>query len=449
MRKIRMFLFLFIILFAGHGFASARTFRAGVTKVDITPPLGYEMWGYSDRAGGATGVLDKLYARVLVLDDGQTSLALVTLDLGRTFGQDQMNYVRAKVRKSSGVAHVMFIASHTHAGPTIEESYPDGKVPDWERSALDGIARAIDEAHAKLTDARIGTGWGITYIGHNRRLVKSDGRVKMFWRNSTEIPTAPIDPTVGVIRIDNAQGEPIAILVNYACHPVVLGPDNRLFSADYPGAMAKLVEESWNNKPICFFLQGGCGDINPFLDKTPLQENAVAEMQRVGQKLGREVVRLSRQITTRAPANPRLVMVVEEMTFRNRWDMEKLRAHVEQIYGPAFLKRYGGYLVDPILAPVTTVVINDEIALIGMPGEPFVQFQMDLRHRSPLRDTFFCGYTNGYVAYFPTIKDAVVGGYGANSITTLVEVGAGERMLDKGLINLYYILGRLKDKPAN
>jgi hypothetical protein len=95
-----------------------------------------------------------------------------------------------------------------------------------------------------------------------------------------------------------------------------------------------------------------------------------------------------------------------------------------------------------------TFLINDEIALAGMPGEPFVDFQIDLRSRSPVRSSFFVGYSNGYFAYFPTIRAAVEGGYGANSLTTRVEVGAGETMLDHSIIALYRMLGKLKDTPS-
>jgi hypothetical protein len=98
--------------------------------------------------------------------------------------------------------------------------------------------------------------------------------------------------------------------------------------------------------------------------------------------------------------------------------------------------------------PVTTLLLNNEVAFVTMPGEPFVEFQMQLRARSPLPDTFFLGYTNGYFAYFPTIAAAVRGGYGADSTVTQVEAGTGERMLNVGLVSLYELLGKLSAKPA-
>lgn len=428
--------------------------RAGVARADITPPPGVDLWGYFDRSGPATGTLDPLYARVLVLDDGRHAVAIVTLDLGRSFGPPQIALVRERARRDFQVSEVMFIASHTHSGPVIEDSY-DGAPPPWEQRALQLIAEAIGEAHARLVPARIGVATGQAIIGHNRRLVQSDGSVKMLWRNSTGQPTGVLDPTVGVIRVDNAHGNPLAILVNYACHPVIFGPDNLRYSADYPGAMAKFVEASFAGNrdqaptqgPICFFLQGAPGDINPQMDKTPLAENGEEIKREVGEKLGREVARVAHAIHTEAPATPEVAYLSEELQFENRWDLDKLRQMIQLAFPPALAKRYQRYVTPRIIAPVTTLVLDRQIALVGLPGEPFVGLQLLLKQRSPLAMTFMCGYTNDYYGYFPTISAAVAGGYGADTFVTRVELGAGERMVDRGLIHIYRILGKLKDKP--
>ena len=96
---------------------------------------------------------------------------------------------------------------------------------------------------------------------------------------------------------------------------------------------------------------------------------------------------------------------------------------------------------------VTTVLINRQIALVGMPGEPFVEFQVAWRTRCPVRSAFFLGYTGGDYGYFPTILAASQGGYGAGNSNTLVEVGAGERMLDHALVRVHEMLGELKEVP--
>jgi len=222
--------------------AKGAPLKAGVAKVDITPPTGVLMWGYFDRLTPSKATLDPLYARVLVLEAGETRLALVALDLGRAFGPASLARLREAARKSSGISYLLVVASHTHAGPVIQDEYPSGQVPAWETADLDKIEAAIDEAHQRAVEARLGAGHGVAYIGYNRRRVNSDGTVTMFWSNPTKVPTSPIDPTVSVLRVDTADGKPLAVLVNYACHPVVFGADNLEYSADFPGVMTATVE---------------------------------------------------------------------------------------------------------------------------------------------------------------------------------------------------------------
>jgi hypothetical protein len=97
--------------------------------------------------------------------------------------------------------------------------------------------------------------------------------------------------------------------------------------------------------------------------------------------------------------------------------------------------------------PVVTFLINQRVAFMGMPGEPFVEFQINWRDRCPVRDAFFLGYAGGYFGYFPTIRAATEGGYGATSPTTWIEVGAGERMVNHALARTYEMLGRLRKVP--
>jgi hypothetical protein len=89
-----------------------------------------------------------------------------------------------------------------------------------------------------------------------------------------------------------------------------------------------------------------------------------------------------------------------------------------------------------------------DLAFVGMPGEPFVEFQMQLRAKSPLPNSFLLGYTNGYFAYLPTIAAAVRGGYGANSSVNPTEVGTGERMLNTGLVSIFELLGALPERAG-
>jgi hypothetical protein len=98
---------------------------------------------------------------------------------------------------------------------------------------------------------------------------------------------------------------------------------------------------------------------------------------------------------------------------------------------------------------VTVLLIDKQIALVGMPGEPFVEFQIDWRDRCPVNNCLFLGYTNGYFDYFPTILAASQGGYGAGDSNTYVAVGAGERMLNHALVRVYEMLEELHAVPKS
>ena len=424
--------------------------KGGVARVEITPEIGLPMYGYRSRTSPSQGVLDPLYARVLALEAGETRLVIVTLDLGQIFAEPWLDRLREAARKSSRVSYVMVVASHTHSGPAPQGECPPKPMPAWEAAALEKIAKAIDETYQRLVPVQIGTGYGTAYIGHNRLRINSDGKATWFERNPTKIPTFPVDPTVAVLRVDRSDGKPLAVLVNYACHPVVFRSDNLQYSADYPGVMTKTVEQAFDGEALCFFLQGGSGDINPYYAVTPMTEDAVKLRDWTGDQLGQEAIRVAKKIKTQAPAEASLDFSENLLPARLRWDAEKLRREAPQS-GQSRQQPAGGEyaacLKTEFQLPVATVLINKQIAFMSMPGEPFVEFQMNWRQRCPVPDAFFLGYANGSFGYLPTIQAATRGGYGAATNSTRVEVGAGERMVNHAIVKVYQMLGRLSDLP--
>jgi len=430
--------------------------EAGVARVDITPPPGLPMYGYFPRIKNhqlSTGTLDLLYARVLVLAVGEKRVALVALDLGRTFGKSLLDELEQRARMQNGISFLVVTASHTHAGPNILDEYAPGETPAWETRALRAIESAIGEACQQLKPVRLGVGYGSVEIGYNRRVVNPDGTVTMLWSNPTKRPTAPLDPTVGVLRIDTADGSPLAILINYACHPVIFGEDNLSYSADFPGVTTELVRQAFGGKPLCMFLQGADGDIDPYYASTPLAEGAVKWRDWTGEQLALEAIKVSRGIQTRIEPEASLQSLEDLVRVRPRWDPKKFRDGLLAAFGPKVFEDHADLFAQKPLSelelPVTVLLIDKQIAFVGMPGEPFVDFQAAWRARCPVPYTFFLGYTNGYFDYFPTLRAASEGGYGAGDSNTYVAVGAGERMLDKALENVYEMLGKMPDLPED
>lgn len=433
-------------MLACAGIASAASLRAGIAKVEITPSPGEQMWGYESRTKPAIGTLDPLYACVLVLDAKGKRIGLIALDLGRVFGPASLDQLRATARRN-GISCLLVTASHTHSGPVVQDEYRNG-LPAWERKALSGIEEALQRASGNLLEARIGVGYGTAYIGHNRLKVNEDGTVSWFETNQTQIPTAPVDPTVSILRIDKADGHPMAVLINYSCHPVIFGPDNLRYSADYPGVMTRAVEGALGGDAMAFFLQGAPGDINPYYAVTPLKEDAVGRREWTGKTLAEEALRVIKTIQPEPDPNPAIEFVEEKLPMHIRWNIEGFRLGLKRFLGDAY-DQYASHITPNIELPVTTVLINRRIALMTMPGEPFVDFQMNWRQRCPVAHAFFLGYTNGYFGYLPTIRMASLGGYGAGSASTWAEVGAGERMVDRAVVHVYEMLGRLYSEPED
>ncbi len=391
----------------------AGQFSAGTATVDITPPVGGPMYGYGARGKNvSTGVHDSLFAKSLVLDDGATKLAIVALDLGSISAKNTA-LIKQQVQKSSDIEQILLVASHTHSAPRAVEDFPSAEA-SWVKETNQRIAAVILEAAEKLQPARIGVGWGEAKEGHNRRMITTDGKVIMLWENRDRIFTKPVDYSLGVVRVETPQGKPIAHLINFACHPVVLGPENLEISADYVGVLTKLVEESLGGQ--CLFLQGAAGDINPFWDKTPPKDGAFEQMKVMGRKIGQEAVRVSQSIR-QFDNKPKMAVRREIIPVAGRQDRERI--------GQA------------IAAEINTVLIGRELALATFPGEFFVEHGLRLKQQSKFPHTLFVGYTNDQLGYFPTIQATTEGGYGA-ATATKVEVGAGERLVNRALVNLYY-----------
>jgi hypothetical protein len=229
----------------------------------------------------------------------------------------------------------------------------------------------------------------------------------------------------------------------------VFGSDNLQYSADWPGVMIATVERAFGGKPVVMFLQGADGDINPYYAVTPLEQDALSRRDWSGERVGREAARVAKGIIAQADSNASLQYTQDDLALNLRWDAAKFREAVLKSWGPEAAAEFDRERKQPMRLPETTILIDKRIALMTMPGEPFVEFQMDWRNRCPVPDAFLLGYSGGDFGYFPTIRAATYGGYGAGNTTTRVELGAGERMVNTALIRVYEFLGRLTDTPED
>jgi neutral ceramidase len=395
---------------------------AGAAKVEITPPTGGPMWGYANRHDAACqGTHDPLFARALVLAVGDTRVALVSLDLGRAPPRDTTAAVRQRAR-AAGVGEVFLVASHTHHGPVLElDDWPSRDAP-YLRTLEQALGGAIADAAKALRPAWLAVAARDVPLNRNRHSKRSD---------------APVDRTLTVIRVDDDAGKPLATAVHFAAHPTMRPGKLLEFSADWPGPMAAEVERQTGGA-ACLFLQGAAGDLspNPPGERTP---------EAFGQAVAAEALAL--RTSAKPAAGPAsLTAASEELRFAGRLDVSNpvVKFALGRAFFPGLVAAYEREYRDGVRPALTVALLDGRLGLVGVSGEMFCGHALSLRRRARLGHCLLLGYTNGYHQYFPTIEAASEGGYGAETPVAMAELGAGERLVDRGLIRLYQMRGLAK-----
>lgn len=381
--------------------------RAGVGRVSLTPAIGASLVGFRGRASGCTSVRDELFATALVLDCGGEKIAIISCDL-LAVHPDIVAHVRELVFSTTGIhaGCTAVCCSHTHSGPpgyATERSHPiDRAYAEYLPYMLAGAVRL---AHANLMPARIGHGATTAAIGINRREVVGEG--KTILGNN---PDGPADLEAGVLRVDTRDGVPLATLVNYACHPVILGPQSTVVSADYVGQTREVVEAE-TGAPM-LFLQGACGDINPVSGVTSDYEHC----RRLGRILGGKVAETHRRI------------VAQQGDIRLAARTFDLELPLRPLPGQEASQEQAAELNEardrefPWLVPTgqtgpkmeVQVLALGDVGMALVAAEPFTETGMAVKSASPWTRTFFVGYANGCVGYIPTADAYPNGGYEVN-----------------------------------
>jgi neutral/alkaline ceramidase-like enzyme len=408
-----------LLLFATP--VGADDLRAGTAKVDITPPVGYPMWGYAARRDSpSVGVTDPLFARAVVLATKSTKIAIVSLDLGRAPTRSSTAGIRKQV-KAAGIDHIFLVASHTHHGPVLElDTWPDPKKP-YTRDLEQKLGQAIVDAAKKMQPVRLGIAAKEVNLNRNRHSRRAD---------------KPVDRELIVVRLEDAQGKPLAHLVNFAAHPTMLPALERKFSPDYPGALAALVEKETGG--ACLFLQGAAGDLSP----NPGDERGP---RKFGEAVGREVLALAKEIKCTLDKDVALQVRERDFQFSKRIDLSNplVRTALNLAFFKDLVDFYEREYRDGVRPHLTTALLASKIGIVGLSGEAFSGHAISLKKRARLDHLLFLGYCNDYHQYFPTIEATAEGGYGTGMEVSPVETGAGELIMNRALRDLYEMSGKL------
>jgi len=405
------------------------TLRAGIARVCVTPPIGVELAGYGPFLHRRSETIhDDLHAEALVIDDGNTRAAIITSDL-IAYDEAFVAYVRGLAAEGTGVPpeNIMLSCVHSHTAPTACFLRAWG---ERDREYLSLLARylagAVSAASRSLQPVRMGYG-----RGEHRQLAWN--RLRDPAGHGQE---GPADPGVLLLRLDEGEsGKPLALLINYACHAVMLGPKTAI-SADYPGATRRHVEAAL---PGCvtMFANGACGDIDPVSNQEVWGQATFEDVDRAGAALAEDVVKIAQGIVPGDGAKLRVARVVAQLPLqsmslpeadaevgRRQEELNRLRREGAAESGLSmarFWLLWARDVRDALRRGATSSEKRAEaqgIALgeglfLGLPAEVFTEVGWAIKARSPFRYTFLVTYANGDVGYIPTEEDFAMGGYAA------------------------------------
>ncbi len=354
--------------------------RVGVARVNITPPVGKILGGYSGRAvvpplvfAPSEGVHDGLFAKALVLDDGATKVALIGMDtigVSRSFHRDLHDHVTAAT--GLGIDQIIIAGSHTHSGPggLTDRLFVQFAMGPFDeplyQSIIAKVGEAVLEADAALTPARIG--WGATTV---------EGIA-----GNRDRPGDIIDTELGLVRIDSLDGDPLAVIANIALHGTMLGADNLLFSGDCLGSIQRVLERRLGNDTTVLYFNGAEGDTSP----KRLCDDKWEACERIGERVADAALPVLANCTTNHSVE--LTLVGREF----------------QLPAPIY---YNAVPVPPAMeCPASThaavLGINNELALATIPGEMTASVGLALKasiEAIGFDEAFLFGLANDFISY--------------------------------------------------
>lgn len=388
---------------------NAPIFRASVVKVDITPDSPKWLLGYGPRQ--STGVHDRIYHHIIVMDDGITQFYLVSSDIC-VVSPSEYDHVALLLQHELGIDPLNFWWSltHTHSAPEVGvpglpetfmgERYKHEVDTAYESLVARSLINGIIEARRKLTPARLGVGWGFSQANMNRRALDEQGKASLGMN-----PDLPVDRRIGLIRLDKENGTPIALIANYAMHGTVLGGGNTKISADAPGIVSEYVEQK-TGVPV-LYINGAAGNLAPIYSTYPSPESGHLNEFRV--LLGDKIIE----------ANKKLIATTDSVRlFTGSSIIETPRK--ANLGWPSDLSKYTrttNFGINMVKLPVRFLKINEDVAIWSLPVELFCEISNEVRDRSPFPYTFYFGYTNGWLGYLPTEKAFQHGGYEVETVS--------------------------------
>lgn len=449
-----------------------KVFRAGAAISSITPKIGTSInGGMQDRT--TLHVHDDTHARSLVLDDGLTKLAIVTLDLCMAYRETiDKAKLRAHEFTAIPVENMLVSATHTHSAGTACSVFQSDPDPAYLTFLEERAADAIIRAHNNLEPAKIGWGTGQEpgQVFNRRWKMKPGADLTNPFGGEDQVrmnpgignpdllePAGPTDPELPVVAVQSIDGKPIALMANYSLH-YVGGTGNGEISADYFGMFADKVKQmigADHQSPsfVAMMSNGSSGDINniDFGGEAPAPMPAYAKMETVANTLAAEAFKVYQHIQFKDWVP--LAVVQKEINLGVRKpgaeELERAEKIMSEAKGPHMVSREEIYARETVLMndyPDSKSILLQamqlgDLAITAIPCEVFVEIGLEIKEKSPFRQTFSVSLANGYHGYLPTPEHHALGGYETwRARSSYLEVDASRKITD----NLLELLGQLK-----
>jgi len=389
------------------GFSAQAQLVAGVGRVKITPELPMWLSGYAGREKPATEVLQDLWAKALVLEDGKNRVVIVTTDLLGLSHQVSADVAR-RVDSLYGIRREQLLlnSSHTHSGPmvwpcvdiifdfTLDEQR---RVSQYSQQLTAHLVKVIGMAMADRAPAKLYSGKGLAGFAINRRNKISPG--------------GPVDHDVPVVKVVRPDGKTAAILFGYACHNTTLVDNNFLINGDYAGfAQAALEEE--NPGTTCMFLMGCGGDQNPD------PRGTVELAQKHGRELADAVDAVLKGATMRLVRAPiRTAYTTVNLPYRS-FDVAEYEKEI--VGDDKFLQRRArlmlsaynrGFTPDHLVYPVQAARFGADLCVLALSGETVVDYSLKAKKLFAGENLYVAGYSSEVMCYIPSLRLLKEGGY--------------------------------------
>ncbi len=428
-------------------------FEAGFGQIKITPPVGTALAGFFHNRIGMT-VRDDLYARAVVLRQGEKMLAIVSLDMLCVDG-DFVDAAKAIIQAEAGIPPeaVMVSATHTHTGPEVRRV--GNKVPRaeaWRAELHRWIADAVIQAHGRLEPVTLRPGRIETegYV-HNRLFRLNDGTEQMGrWGNTDKIlgPAGPVDPELQTLGFIGDKGNVLGMIINFGMHggPTVGGGEADFISADWPGELTRHIRLLYGEDTVGMFLLGPCGDTwpHPYHDSLRPQDGPSKAVS-----LGRGLagVAASADEVAEPETSKALAFLTRNVSVPYYTRTPEIMAEVAELKKCDNLGAPEAYFVQAVEewpfdgktcdVPLQALRIG-ELALVAIPAQIFNTIGQEMKHWSPARQTMIVELANTRVtSYVPTADQVERGAYGSRPIVSRwLSTDTGRRMIDAVLVML-------------